>query len=281
MTGPATSLLPSGLILSLQDPYKGISGQLESVLESFQAAIDSRKDTLVPELLEEIKGLRQDLIQQGMEPSDLVSSKVPRGGVRGQETRNLEMMEKIEFLETMIMAQQAEGFDIPRHCCILPPWAFDGIEGLSPAEQNPLNWMQRLREWQQGSKEGTGLFTMKTHLFLVCAHTFRLVPCGPKGQGYVIRQMRSWVRGTARLVSLALQMTCATLGALGAAELPSTVIGEAVGAALELTEEAALSELRKQAERMILSNDTPMDQERGVTSPRPVRSSDLEFDKCS
>ncbi|CAN0187922.1 unnamed protein product, partial [Ectocarpus sp. 8 AP-2014] len=31
-------------------------------------------------------------------------------------------------------------------------------------------------------------------LFLVCAVTHRLVPCGPDGQGYDIQRPRSWFR---------------------------------------------------------------------------------------
>ncbi|CAN0533059.1 unnamed protein product, partial [Laminaria digitata] len=56
-------------------------------------------------------------------------------------------------------------------------------------------------------------------LFLVCAHTHELVPCGHNGRGYDVQRFRQWVRMTVDVAKFAFQVTCATLAAVFVAQL--------------------------------------------------------------
>lgn len=172
-------------------------------------------------------------------------------------------MKKIDFLVTMLMAVRGEGFDTPRYACVLPPWPFEKDHGLSEGEQNPKVWVELLKEWQQDDfKEGKGFLKKEKRLFLVCAHTHRLVPCGPDGHGYDIQQPRTWFRRTVRVATFALQVLCATLTAMAAVPLSGA------GAAVEAGVSAAMgnfeSMLQQQLEGLSLDDDD--DAEVGVGS---------------
>lgn len=145
------------------------------------------------------------------------------------------VMGSLDFIVAMLMAMRREGIDAPRHACVLPPWKFAEDRGLSEDEQMRETWFKRLEEWQEDDfKGGKRFFMKKKRLFLVCAHTHRLVPCGPNGQGYDLQQPRTWFRMAANVVTFALQVTCAMLSAMTAAPLSGA------GAAVEATVSATL-----------------------------------------
>lgn len=149
------------------------------------------------------------------------------------------VMGRLDFVVAMLMEERREGVDTPRYACVLPPWEFTNAHGLSECEQQPEVWVKRLEEWQDDDfKAGKGLFKKKKRLFLVCAHTHRLVPCGTNGQGYDIQQPRTWFKNASSVAAFALQMMFATLGAmLGTPLAVGGVVGEAtVSAAMEHVE---------------------------------------------
>lgn len=138
------------------------------------------------------------------------------------------VMGRLDFVVTMLMAMRKEGSDTPRHACVLPPWEFAETHGLSDDEQRPEVWMKRLDELKADDfKDGKGVFTKEKRLFLVCAHTHKLVPCGPIGQGYKIQQNPTWFRMSVNVTTFALQVMCSTLSAMAVAPLSG------VGAAVE------------------------------------------------
>lgn len=159
------------------------------------------------------------------------------------------VMGKLDFVVTMLMAHRSEEFDTPRQACVLPPWKFAQASGLSEEEQMPSVWVQRLEEWREDDfKEGKGFFTKKKLLFLVCAQTHRLVPCGPNGQGYDIQRVRTWFRNSVKVATFALQVVSSTLAAMAAAPL-------AEGGAIQASVSAALgsleSMLQDQLDRLV------------------------------
>lgn len=71
-------------------------------------------------------------------------------------------------------------------------------------------------------------------LFLVCAHTHELVPCGNEGRGYEFERFQKWVHVSFGVVRFALQVTSAALAAVPVGHLTSSVldgVGEQVVAA--------------------------------------------------
>lgn len=84
------------------------------------------------------------------------------------------------------MSQRAEKFDTPRLAFVLSPWDFDQDVGLSQREQDGATWLSKL----EAGVDKKGWFKTNMRLFLVCAHTHRLVPCGPLGQGYSVQHVR-------------------------------------------------------------------------------------------
>lgn len=69
------------------------------------------------------------------------------------------------------------------------------------------------------------MFKKKTRLFLVCARTDRLVPCGHEGHGYSIECARTWLRAAVGLTSLTLNVVGATLGGIATSSLPGSIVG--------------------------------------------------------
>ena len=200
-----------------------------------------------------IRDLQQQLEQQHQDVREWVST---LGDRRVADVIDADdgVMGRLDFVVAMLMAMRKEGSDTPRHACVLPPWKFKEAHGLSDDEQMPVTWVKRLEEWQEGDfKDGKGMFKKKKRLFLVCAHTHRLVPCGPNGQGYDIQQPRTWFRMSANVAAFALQVTCSTLSAMAAVPLSGA------DAAVEATVSAAMgtldSILSDHVARLTLGND--------------------------
>ena len=175
---------------------------------------------------------------------------------------------KIDFLVAMLMAVRSEGFDTPRQACVLPPWKFAEAHGLSEDEQTPEVWLRRLKEWiEDDCKAGKGYFKKKKRLFLLCAHTHRLVPCGPNGQGYDIEQPRTWFRMSVSAATFALQVVCSTLAAMAVAPVSGA------GAAVEATVTTAMgsfeSALQDQLAALTINDDgAAMDIEPQTVEPK-------------
>ncbi|CAM9180095.1 unnamed protein product, partial [Ectocarpus fasciculatus] len=156
------------------------------------------------------------------------------------------VMGKLDFLVVMMMAMRRDGFDTPRRACVLPPWVFAQGHGLSDEEQAPDGWVKRLREWREDDfKQGKGVFKTKMRLFLVCAVTHRLVPCGPNGQGYDIQRPRTWFRMSVSVATFVLQVVSATLAAIAAAPLSGA------GALAEETFSAAMGSMESMLEAQL------------------------------
>lgn len=156
------------------------------------------------------------------------------------------VMGRLDFVVAMLMAVRSEGFDTPRMACVLPPWEFAEAHGLSEEEQKPEAWVKRLKEWREDDfKEGKGFLKKKKLIFLVCAHTHRLVPCGLNGQGYDIQQPRKWFRMTVSLAKFALQVACSTLAAMAA------VSAAGAGAVAEATVSAAMGRFESMVEAQL------------------------------
>ncbi|CAN0416414.1 unnamed protein product [Ectocarpus sp. 12 AP-2014] len=156
------------------------------------------------------------------------------------------VMGRLDFLVVMMMAMRRDGFDTPRRACVLPPWDFAQTHGLSDEEQLPDCWVNRLGEWGEDDfKQGKGVFKTKMRLFLVCAMTHRLVPCGPHGQGYDIQRPRSWFRMSVSIATFVLQVVSATLAAIAAAPLSGA------GALAEETFSAALGSMESMLEAQL------------------------------
>ncbi|CAM9686810.1 unnamed protein product [Ectocarpus fasciculatus] len=156
------------------------------------------------------------------------------------------VMGRLDFLVVMMMAMRRDGFDTPRRACVLPPWDFALGHGLSDEEQAPECWVKRLGEWREDDfKQGKGVFKTKMRLFLVCAVTHRLVPCGPNGQGYDIQRPRTWFRMSVSVATFVLQVVCATLAAIAAAPLSGA------GALAEESFSAALGSMESTLEAQL------------------------------
>ena len=83
-----------------------------------------------------------------------------------------------------------------------------------------------MEEWRESDFDaGNSVWKKQMRLFLICAHTHQLVPCGHNGRGYDIQRVRKWVRMTVDLSKLALQMTLASLATGIVAQLPATTLG--------------------------------------------------------
>lgn len=121
------------------------------------------------------------------------------------------------------------------------------------------------------------MFTKKKRLFLVCAHTLRLVPCGRNGQGYDIQQPRKWFRMSVSVTAFVLQVVSATLAAMAVAPLSANAafVGATISAAMGGFE----SMLQAQLEGLTLNDDgADMDVEPQVDSSAtpPVQAAQLK-----
>ncbi|CAM9393730.1 unnamed protein product, partial [Laminaria digitata] len=143
------------------------------------------------------------------------------------------VMERLDFLEAMLMTVRGDKVDTPRHACLLPG-NYAEPHGLSDELRRPEVWTRKVEEWRESDFEaGKGVWKKKMRLFLVCAHSHELVPCGHNGRGYDIQSVRKWVRMTVDVAKFALQVTCATVAAVAVAQLPATTLGGVGGQAGE------------------------------------------------
>lgn len=226
----------------MNEELRGVKEELSAVkqeLEGVRNGANRSADEVVK--LQPLVGDVQ--LQMGKHHQDV------RGWLGGIDTRLEDAigaddgtMERLDFIVTMLMAVRSDPFDTPRHACILPPWHFSKACGLTEDEQMPEVWVRRLQEWQEDDfKEGKAFFKKKKRLFLVCAHTHRLVPCGPNGQGYDIQQTRTWFRMSVKVATFTLQMMSTTLSAMVMAPLSGA--GAAWDAAAEATVSAAAEKI--------------------------------------
>ncbi|CAN0315441.1 unnamed protein product [Ectocarpus sp. 6 AP-2014] len=198
----------SGMLRGARGPSDG-----EAVASTASVASDemARLERLVTDLQQQVGQQHQDVREQiGAVDTRLVDMIDADDGVMG----------RLDFLVVMMMAMRRDGFETPRRACVLPPWNFAQGHGLSAEEQAPERWVKRLGQWREDDfNQGKGVFKKKMRLFLVCAATHRLVPCGPNGQGYDIQRPRTWFRMSVSVATFVLQVVCATLAAIAAAPL--------------------------------------------------------------
>ena len=211
----------------------------------------------VSAILEEVAKVQQKLEQQHEDVRRWLEENSQR--VSQSIDADDGVMGTLDFLKAMLMAERREGVDTPRQACVLPPWKFAKAQGLSEDEQKPEEWIKRLKEWREDDfREGKGFFKKKKRLFLVCAQTHRLVPCGRNGQGYDIQQPRTWLRISVSVATFALQVVCSTLAAM--AGLPVAGAGAAVEAAVETSASAAMESFQSMLESLNLDdNDADLD----------------------
>lgn len=228
---------------------------------TMRTIMEEKEESQVPELADALQSLHDEMKSLRAELRDSLSH--PEG--------TDELVKNIKFVIDMMMEDRGERYNTPRLCCVLPPWNFGREEGISFTDQSPTVWMSRLNGWQEDNfKGGKTVFTKRTRLFLVCAHTYRLVSCGAKGQGYEIREVRERWKKVGSFLLTALQLSCATVGAGAAAGVPSTVLGEAAKATLGLAEEAARSELGRLKEHVTADEQGIMSKRTRDTSSPPV-----------
>ena len=99
-------------------------------------------------------------------------------------------------------------------------------EFLSDELRRPEVWKKNVEEWRESDFEaGKTVWKKQMRLFLICAHTHQLVPCGHNGRGYDVQRVRKWVRMTVDLAKFALQVTLASLATGVVAQLPATTLG--------------------------------------------------------
>ena len=156
--------------------------------------------------------------------------------------------ETLDVVVTMLMALRGVTVDTPRQACILPG-VYAEPHGLTNDLRHPTVWTRKLEEWIDSDlKAGKGVWKKKMRLFLVCAHTQELVPCGHDGRGYDVQRFRKWVRMTVDVAKFALQLTCATLSAVFVAQIPATTVS-AVG---EEAVESCLFRMQERLEGVVL-----------------------------
>lgn len=155
-------------------------------------------------------------------------------------------MAVLELVKDITKAIRAEEFDTPNLVCFLVAWEFEQTLGLSRQEQLRESWTTKL---QQGTRK-KGWFTKEMRLFFVCARTYKIVPCGPNGHGYRIKEVREWVKKAFGVVKAMVQLTSIALGPLTAAGVASDLI-EAFGEVQDKIPTEDLQKLRTNFEAMI------------------------------
>lgn len=157
---------------------------------------------------------------------------VERGVLRGLDANVMELlaaddgvMGRLDFLASMLMTIRGDQVDTPRQACLLPG-NYAQPHGLSDELRRPEVWKKNVEEWREsGFEAGKTVWKKQMRLFLICAHTHQLVPCGHNGRGYDIQRVREWVRMTVDVAQFALQVTLASLATGVVAQLPATTLG--------------------------------------------------------
>lgn len=226
-----------------EDPQSELSQQLESCLQQL-----TRTDV-------QLQGIWREL--------SLIQTEI-----KEQRRMEDERQQTINFVVSMLQKIRAEGVDTPRLACVLAPWKFELDQGLASWEQKPRFWMQHLKA--DNYKRRDSWFIDKSRLFLVCARTHKLVPCGPLGQGYKIHKPREWVRRAISIAKVMLQVTCATFGAIAAAPLGANLVDGVVGAAIDAANQETVSRLQAELEALDAHEDNSVVENLGA-SPNKVR----------
>ncbi|CAN0505917.1 unnamed protein product, partial [Laminaria digitata] len=129
-------------------------------------------------------------------------------------------------MKTILMAAQGDKVETPRQVCILP--GHYAQEGLTDSMRDPLVWKTKRAEFDQGDFEvEKTIFTKNLRLFLVCARTEQLVPCGHDGRGYEVRIIRDRARVVFKIAKGVVEVASATLAAVFAAQAPGAIIDAA------------------------------------------------------
>ena len=135
------------------------------------------------------------------------------------------VMGRLDFVVAVVMAMRGDQVDAPRYACLLPG-NYAQPHGLSDELRRPEVWKKNVEEWRESDLEaGKSVWKKQMRLFLICAHTHQLVPCGHNGRGYDVQRVRKWVRMTVDLAKFALQVTLASLATVVVAQLPATTLG--------------------------------------------------------
>lgn len=182
---------------------------------------------------------------------------------QGDETRAM-----LDFVKEMTKALRAETFDTPRLACLLSPWDFEEPRGLSQREQDPQTWTRKV---QHESARGRGWFTEEMRVFLVCAKTHRLVPCGLDGHGYQITEVRDWVKRAFGVVRVMVELTSLVLGVGAAAGVVSN-LAQAVGSGSEVVRNEELFGLKERYPAFTVEEQSRENERRQATYPGDMAS---------
>lgn len=210
-----------------QDSESHVSGRSPSWIETQRSHVKATTPMSSPSTSAERATIEQNRL---MELYEIIKSE-------GDETRAV-----LDFLKHVFAeASLAETFDTPRLACLLSPWLFENPLGLSPAEQDPQSWTRRA---QLDSARNKDWLRKEMRLFLVCARTYRLVPCGLEGQGYLVMEARNWVKRHVGVVRVMVEITSVASGVGAAVRLISNLV-EAVGAASEIAKNEDILPLKE------------------------------------
>ncbi|CAM9355977.1 unnamed protein product [Ectocarpus sp. 12 AP-2014] len=207
--------------------WDGVNEEMGDVLRSSTGSTDGENvestTSVASNEVARLEHLITDLQQQLGQHHQDVREQIGAVDKRSVDMINADdgMMGRLDFLVVMMMAlRPLDGIDTPRRACILPPWDFAQGHGLSDEEQAPEGWVKRNGEWREDDfKQGEGVFKTRNRLFLACAVTHWLVPCGLNGQGYDIQRPRTWFRMSVSEATFVLQVMSATFAAIAAAPL--------------------------------------------------------------
>ena len=262
-----------GVKEELEDLLHGVIGSTDGVLQDVKGSADE-----ISKIRQSVGDLQQQLMQHQDDVRGWITSefKPLANAIYADDG----VMGRLDFIVAMLMETRREGFDTPRRACVLPPWKFANAHGLSEYEQEPEQWVKRIKEWQDDDfKDGKGFSIKKKRLFLVCAQTNRLVPCGPNGQGYDIQQARTWFKKSITAAAFALRMMCATLSAMLATPLAAAgaIAESTVSAAMEHVESLMqdhLEGLTRNDHTSDMAMDTEVSHERFIPMHSSFCSSD-------
>lgn len=158
-----------------------------------------------------------------------------------------------DLLDELTKSTSSDQRNAPSLACMLPPWNFKRKNGgLTLDEQLPEAWISKLKE--RAEFEVTRWFNSETMILLVCSQTFRLVPCGPNGQGYKTSHTQKWARSTGVLVASLLQITCDTLGKIFQRQpLASNAMGHTGEVVTDNFRPTVVLELKSKIENIVAS----------------------------
>jgi len=190
-----------------------------------------------PELLLEMRQIKSTIETLQLQQSTMSSEWSQKVNSVMESVVENYVMGPLDFLVEMMMAALRDKISAPRMACVLPPWKFAKSRGLTEEEMAVERWTQRYIQWQDGYfKEGKGFLKTEMRLFLLCAHSKELVPCGHDGQGYRVVRSRKWVRYTTRLANVLFTLASAALpGGPVAGAIANTIWTAAVDQAKEKT----------------------------------------------